>query len=513
MNDRYDIPPRSQDNQYTPAPSVEIFPEDPQPAFPTQGKELFFALMSLLSGLCLCNFTLFGGFHLGFAIAAMVCIWCSFGYLVSRGHRPTAYSFTLLALATLCAAGFGRSDDGFVKFVLVCFLFLSVNLGLCVTAKQNLRCPGSMATLLDAPRTMFVYGFGRIHRAVHGLHHAFHRTGTTGRNGGAFLLGLCFAIPILAIVIPLLISADAAFDGLVGLLPEFKFYEFVATAVLGSFLSLVLYARGIALHHNPKKVVAARQRKGLNAITVNTALCAVCVVYIAYLISQLAYFSGGFAGILPEQYTMAEYARRGFFEMAWLCAINLGLITLSLGLVRKESRAPVSTRLICLFIGLVTLFLVATASAKMFLYIGAYGLTRLRVLTQIIMLFFALTAVIVMLWLFLPKLPYMKAVLICAMLLGAITLWADVDTCVAQYNVDAYLSGRLETVDIQYLGTLSDGAVPYIAKLQSQSPEAHYSQKAEALLKKREQKACEDFRGWNYVNHAAKKYLPPQETP
>ena len=41
----------------------------------------------------------------------------------------------------------------------------------------------------------------------------------------------------------------------------------------------------------------------------------------------------------------------------------------------------------------------------------------------------------------------------------------DVDTQVARYNVDAYLSGQLETVDVGHLGGLSEGAVPQLARL------------------------------------------------
>ena len=54
------------------------------------------------------------------------------------------------------------------------------------------------------------------------------------------------------------------------------------------------------------------------SVTLCVALGMISLVYVLYLVSQLAYFSGGFSGILPKGYTMAEYARRGFFEMAWL---------------------------------------------------------------------------------------------------------------------------------------------------------------------------------------------------
>ncbi len=72
----------------------------------------------------------------------------------------------------------------------------------------------------------------------------------------------------------------------------------------------------------------------------NILLGTVCLIYAVYLLSQLAYLGGGFAGILPDGYTLAEYARRGFFEMAWLSFINLGLMCLAMGLVEKEGRCP-----------------------------------------------------------------------------------------------------------------------------------------------------------------------------
>jgi hypothetical protein len=232
---------------------------------------------------------------------------------------------------------------------------------------------------------------------------------------------------------------------------------------------------------------------------VNTVLVMICLVYVVYLFSQLAYFAGGLAGILPKGYTMAEYARRGFFEMGWPCGINLGLVALTVGLVRKTEKTPLSTRLLCLFIGLVTLFFVVTASAKMAMYIGSYGLTRLRVLTEVIMVFLGIATVLVCIWLFVPKMPYMKAVLLLALVMGAAVLWADVDTVVARYNVQAYQSGQLEHVDVGYLTTLSAGAVPYIAQL----AEAGNSQAQRFMA---EYHSCDDgdalhydWRSWNWA--------------
>ena len=483
--------------------------KEPKPAYPTGKKEALFALAILLCGVALCNFTLFGGFNLGFSIAAVAGVIFTFIYLLWSGCKPNAYSIALLVLSVAITAGFARSNDGFVKFILLHFLVLGVNLGLCVMAGQNRFQTGSAASLLDAPRTLFGLGIGRSSRAMSGLSHGLRRSGSVGQKGGAFLLGLCVALPVLAIMLPLLISADAAFDGLVSLLPDFEAKEFVVTLILAPFVAILLYNRGVALRHDEKEQFSASKgKKGVNAITVNTALGAVCFVYVAYLVSQLAYFSGGFSGILPKEFTMAEYARRGFFEMATLCGINLAVMVAGLGVVRKECRAPLATRLLCLFVGVVTLFLVATASAKMFMYIGSYGLTRLRVLTQIIMLFMALTTGIVMVWLFVPKLPYMKAVLLIAMVIGTATLWADVNTQVARYNVDAYLSGKLEQVDFRHLMSLNGSAIPQITRLAEEAPDEEVAKMAKQFLENHLPYSHEDFRGWNYVNHAADGMLP-----
>ena len=486
--------PPAQPYYYVPAPVPR------EPPFPTGKKELIFGVFAVICGMLLCNFTLFGGFNLGFAIAAIACIACSVSYLYAGGCRLNGYSAALLGLSVVIAAGFARSDDGFVKFVLVCFLLLAVNLALCLMAGQNQHSPAGFTSLADPFRAAFMLGIGEMSPAFRGLVGVFKSGGPAVKKTGAILIGLAVAVPLLAIVIPLLMSADAAFSGLLGLLPDLEIGELIVTVLFGAGLACIFYTEGVALRHKPKTgKTASGAKKAVSHLTVNTVLGAVCLVYVVYLFSQLAYFVGGFSGILPEEFTMAEYARRGFFEMAWLCAIDLGVIAVAVGVVtKKEGKAPLATRLLCLFIGLVTMFLVVTASAKMGMYIGSYGLTRLRVLTEVIMVFLGIATALVCVWLFVPKLPYMKAILLIALTMGAATLWADVDTVVASYNVHAYESGMLDTVDVRYLGTLGDSAIPYIVRLTDDGDPSVADMARELLQDNR--KSWNDFRNWNYVN-------------
>ena len=472
-------------------------------AYPTGKRELSFGLVLFLCALALVNCVCFAGYYLGYAIYQSLCILATFLYLLLSGKKPTLYSGALLLLSLIITAGFARSDDAFVKFVMGCFLFVAVNLGLGLQAGQNRRNPTGITSLLDAPDLFFRLSFGKLPEAFRGLRVTMRNSSTASKKTGAVLAGVLLSVPLLVVVVLLLISADAAFAGLMGKLPRLDVPQLVVTLLVGSGAACVLYTRATALRHSEPSVLTPFRHNGIHPLTVNTVLVMICLVYMVYLFSQLAYFAGGLAGILPEGYTMAEYARRGFFEMGWLCAINLGLIALTIGLVKKTEKTPLSTRILCLFIGLITLFFVVTASAKMAMYIGSYGLTRLRVLTEVIMVFLGIATVIVCIWLFVPKLAYMKAVLLVALAIGAAVLWADVDTVVARYNVEAYRSGKLDAVDVSYLRNLSSGAVPYIAQLAEDGNEA-----AQAFMKRDRSDLYwdaeeDDLRSWNWADWLA----------
>lgn len=479
-----------------------IPPAPPAPRYPAGKRELILAAALAVSSVFLWNAILYGGFSLGFALGSIAVILCSVWYLLSCGCRFDWYSGTLMGFSLLIAAGFGWSSS-YLKFFMVQILLFSVNLSLCLLTGQNRRDPGGASSALDAFRACFSFGFGGLSPALRGLSNA--RKRSAGKKWGAAVLGLVIAVPVVAVMAFLLTQADAAFEGLISLLPETDWSEPAWSAVCGLFAAGVAYARALGLRHKEKAVPKERTFFGISPVTVNILLGAVAGLYGVYLLSQLAYLGGGFSGILPEGYTLAQYARRGFFEMAWLSAINLGLMCFSMGLVEKGERAPRLTRLLCLFLGLISLFLVAAASGKMLLYIRSYGLTRLRVLTELFMVWLAVTTVLVCLWLFRPRMPYMKGALIAALLLSTLIFWADVDAQVARYNVRAYQSGTLQTIDVSHLGNLGCGAVPYLAELaQDEDPEV--AEAAQRYLKIPSE-AIQDLRDWNYSKAAAEKIL------
>lgn len=475
------------------------------PRYPVGRQEILFGVTTVILCICLWNSILFGGFNLGYAFFSLTLLGCTARYIRQKGGRFGTYETALLVFAAVLTAGFARSADAGVKAVMLLLSLFAANLSFCLASGQNRRGSGSFGTLFDAPRAFFTFGFGGMGAALRGLEDARKNAGSAGKKSSAALLGVVLAVPVVAVMIPLLMRSDAAFEGLVGLLPETDWTEPFYSLLTGLLAAWVLFARGLGLRFRAKDAPAPGITKRLSAITVNILLGTVCAMYLAYLFSQLAYFSGGFLGILPEDYTLAEYARRGFFEMAWLSGINLGLVLLSAGLVEREEKVPAGTRWMCLFIGAVTLFLIAAASAKMLLYIDSYGLTRLRVLTQTVMIWLGLTTVLVCVRLLKPRFAWMKAVILTALALGAALMWLDVDAFVARYNVRAYQSGKLETVDLRHLSGLGYGAVPYIAEL-TEDTDPEIAKEASAVLYHLDA-SVDTLREWNWSRARAAELL------
>ena len=456
------VPAVSPAGYYVPTPKCQLV---------SDRRDLGLAIVLGLLAVLGVNASLFGGFQLGYAITC-VGMALTGGIYLRRSGRVDLYSVFCLLAALACAGVFVWHTDRFTRFWLGGgIVFLSMLALLEYTGTQR-RGSGTVGCVADVCSLWCVRPLNHLGTAVSAIFRREQNGQVQKRRCGGVLIGLLCAIPVLAILVPLLIGADAAFEGLMRLTVLEHLGEWLGSLVLGLGLFCVVYARLFGLRHrlDLSPEAAPRPLRGLDAAPLCTFLGAISLVYILYLAAQFAYFTSAFSGILPADYTAAQYARRGFFEMCVLCAINLGLVGSCLGLSRKiEGKAPLATRLFCLFILLFSLGLVATSAAKMALYIQSFGLTRLRVLTNLFMAMMAVVIVAVIVRLFRPRFPYMRLCVVGVVLIGLCAAYADVDTVVARYNVTAYQQQRLKTVDIATLEDLSDGAIPYLAQLTKDS--------------------------------------------
>ena len=472
---------------FAPPPSpVGYYPPVVKPRPVSDRRDLALAIVLGLLAVLGVNASLFGGFQLGYAVTCAAIALVG-GIYLTRSGRVTAYGAFCLAALLACAGVFVWHTDRFTRFCLGGgIVFFSM---LTLTEYTGIRRwdSGGIGCVADVCALWLARPLSHLGAAVGAIFRREQDGQVQKRRCGGVLLGLLCAVPVLAVLVPLLIGADAAFEGLMQLTVLEHLGEWLGSLVLGLGVFCLVYARLFGLRHRLDAPAAtpSRSRQGLEPAPICTFLGAISLVYIVYLAAQFAYFTNAFSGILPADYTAAQYARRGFFEMCILCAINLGLVGGCLGLSRKAAgKVPLMTRLFCLFILLFSLGLVATSAAKMALYIQSFGLTRLRVLTNVCMTMMAVVIVAVAVRLFRPRFPYMRLCVVGVALIGLCAAYADVDTVVARYNVTAYQQKRLETVDIAMLENLSDGAVPYLAML-TRSPDAGVADRANWALYQR----------------------------
>ena len=107
-----------------------------------------------------------------------------------------------------------------------------------------------------------------------------------------------------------------------------------------------------------------------------TALGAFSALYLAFFFVQGRYLFGAFTRTLPESFTVAEYARQGFFELCRVMAINFTLFWLVSRTARRESGA---VRWMAAALLIESMLFAVIAISKLALYIDCFGLTPLRV--------------------------------------------------------------------------------------------------------------------------------------
>lgn len=223
----------------------------------------------------------------------------------------------------------------------------------------------------------------------------------------------------------------------------------------------------------------------INSSAAIAFLSVISLTYVIYLFSQLAYFFSAFSGILPEGYEFTEsaYARRGFFEMFAICVINIALISFVNIFLKREKggRVPLALKLLSMFIMMFTTLLLITAAAKMKMCLGIFGLSKNRVLVCAFMLMLLVMIIFYVIHIFAPKISYMQSVIVICSIIFIALSYADVDSTVIRYNIDAYESGKIAILDVNYIDSLSDEAMPYLVELSSSDDKA-VAQKARVKI-------------------------------
>ncbi len=424
-------------------------------------KDTVFAILFVACSIILSAFGIFGGFRAGFTVATILLLTVITFYLKTKEIKISAYSVVCFLVSLGLSVNFSITSNSSVRFW--SFVLLAILQLIWFTSLvSGDRAKGDLGILQEIVSPVFNLAIPNLPNAIASLF-----SGRKNKNLSKIFLGIVTAIPVLIVVVPLLMSSDQAFEGLVSLVFE-NMALLIVKIILGIIISAFLIAYCFSLKKDKLPQIKSSHFKGLENTVTLSFLSVLSVCYLSYLFSQLAYFFSAFSGFLPQNYefSVSAYARRGFFEMSLIAAINFAIIFIVLLLSRKKKeKINLASRILCTFIGIFTLIIIATALSKMVLYIKGFGMTELRITTSVFMIFLAIVFIALMIRLYAPSIKVIKIGLIVAGTALIILGTVNVNAVIAKYNYTAYKNGILTDIDVSTIYNLGDEGIPYLAEL------------------------------------------------
>lgn len=294
----------------------------------------------------------------------------------------------------------------------------------------------------------------------------------SGGRGRYIAVGICMAVPCMLFLGLLLSAADMVFANM--LKNFFTMFRFPAKVfgilfmLLFGFFSSYCGVRFVEGHAGAVTVVDKKRGEPLVAITVTLMIA---LLYLMFCGIQIVYLFGGNMQ-LPAGVTYAEYARSGFFQLLFVCVLNLILVLA----IKKYFRESRFLNVLLLVISGCTYVMTVSSAWRMILYIKAYQLTFLRV--AVLVALFAITLLLagIVARILRPEFPLLRygLAVVCGVYLAF--SFSHVDYFIASYNLShvntlgAY-NGE-SPVDYSYIYTLSTDAAPAIAAYIREHPQA-----------------------------------------
>jgi len=250
------------------------------------------------------------------------------------------------------------------------------------------------------------------------------------------LIGFCIAFSLLVIVVPLLMSADQVFGYFLRQVfsgsgnPGISIFRLSIVAVVFGLLYSFLWNVGFG----ETKQHRISTTRSIDSMISAIVLGSVIFVYILFCVIQFTYL---FAGVgLPAGMTYSEYAREGFAQTVVVCAINLLIFGVFLRFGKQHK--PLMSMLCGLLV--LTGIMLLSGAVRLNLYIGAYGMTWLRLLSAWFIIYLAVVIILCFIRLLLKK--QLPIIALCALILlfWYVALgYLNPDNFVDWYNYDFFV--------------------------------------------------------------------------
>ncbi len=304
------------------------------------------------------------------------------------------------------------------------------------------------------------------------------------------LIGILLAVPFIVIFAILLSSADQIFGDFLAKLFSNVIGEWLRNN-LPSFVARLMIASVIAIYYsvynyalwNPDSVLRkwmannehkeiGESKRNWDVIISSTFLIALNILFLAFVAIQFVYLFGGSENVIGANanFTYAEYARRGFWELLFVSILAYFVILVLNFKVHTQNKIQKAV-----FYGNSTIMILSilvitfSAHTRLSLYENVYGFTRLRLFVHFTI------ACIAAMYIALLASPFIKNVRryisittsILVFVAYSVILLVPADSIIARSNIKRY--GDTNKIDVSYLLTLSDEAIPQLISLANNS--------------------------------------------
>jgi hypothetical protein len=450
-----------------------------------------FALLTTVLSFLFIKFVLAGGGGVSVTVYTVLYSLTLLFYMRVRKVDIRPASVAYLAVMLVTGAYFGLHGGG--PLSVFTLLFLIALSAYTVTVFCASRTQNSLQYVVsDTCTALFVTPFSHFGAGLAAV-----RNSTRGKTSLRVLyaaLGVILAIPLFIFVGSLLGSADELFQRMWDALVESIFSRIhihAAQYVFGLPIAMYLFGLfygSLRRRAQPRATERAEARvRSLRILPLPLAMGIVVpllLLYTLFFISQIPYLTSAFQGMTPEGITQAEYARRGFFELCWVCSINMAVL-LGLYYFTKtgESKsddvnagkppaenggffascrpAGICAILLCLF----SMALSVMSLSKMLLYIQTLGMTQKRIYTSFFMVFLFAAFGLAIAGLLRKRFATAKWVTLTGTALLLILCFINADGLIARHNISRYQLNKVEKLDVMPLRALGDAAVRPLAEL------------------------------------------------
>lgn len=286
--------------------------------------------------------------------------------------------------------------------------------------------------------------------------------------------GVFMSVVALVVFAALFAAADATFARVISNM--FSFIYTIDEETLGRIIMFLvgsaffIGALGYMVRGKKAEAAASSEPKprAFGALEATILLSSINVLFLIFIVLQLAHLFGGGTHVVSQGITYAEYARKGFFELILVAIMSYLIISTAEKQIIKHGDAHLKQfKILSTILIVQVLIILVSAFARLALYEATYGFTTIRLYSHALMIWLA--AVLILLSrhiltggtrarLALQAFGCVIVLLVCLNVLNP-------DAFIAKKNIDRYHeTGKIDT---RYLANLSVDALPFSITLLS----------------------------------------------